>query len=230
MNTTFRYITRILSFIFSFMLFFTTFRINASDSIEKIKYQHMRDKVVQVAVSQVGTMEDNRDNRTKYNRWWYGNNTSAQWCAIFVAWCFNEAGMTNYPETLLNKPTEIPTFSNAYCPTIGAKYLSYNRWVPKSAGYNPRPGDLVLFDDGVRVGGEIGKELSHIGIVRDYDIYTNVLHTIEGNTNSKEANFGGAYGVCIKTYELSKYNNITGYCIPFYPGDEEFTYITGEGF
>lgn len=47
------------------------------------------DMVVNTAKSQVGIKESPKNsNKVKYNVWFYGSNSSAQWCATFVCWCF----------------------------------------------------------------------------------------------------------------------------------------------
>lgn len=45
--------------------------------------------VVYTALGQVGTVESPKNsNKVKYNRWFYGKNTSAFWCMTFVCWNF----------------------------------------------------------------------------------------------------------------------------------------------
>jgi hypothetical protein len=49
-----------------------------------------RQKVIEVAASQLGVKESPPDsNKTKYGEW-YGEN-GVQWCAIFVSWVFDQA-------------------------------------------------------------------------------------------------------------------------------------------
>lgn len=50
----------------------------------------MRNKIVQVAISQIGYKEG-KNNDTKYGNW-YGLKNQP-WCAMFVSWCANQAGI-----------------------------------------------------------------------------------------------------------------------------------------
>lgn len=45
--------------------------------------------VIYTALGEVGTVESPKNsNKVKYNRWFYGKNISAFWCATFVCWNF----------------------------------------------------------------------------------------------------------------------------------------------
>ena len=52
----------------------------------------MRDLIIQTAAAEEGTKEyPANSNRTKYGTW-YGLD-GAKWCAIFVSWVYNKAGV-----------------------------------------------------------------------------------------------------------------------------------------
>jgi TP901 family phage tail tape measure protein len=86
-------------------------------------------KIVQVAKSQLGQGEQPAgSNNTKYGRW-YGINPAA-WCAMFVSWCADKAGVRNrYPHY-------------AAVPSGRSWFASKG----KLGGGNPRPGDVAFFD------------------------------------------------------------------------------------
>lgn len=61
------------------------------------------DMVIATARAEVGVKESPRNsNKVKYNRWFYGNNTSAYWCCTFVCWVFAHVKETAKP---VPKPT-----------------------------------------------------------------------------------------------------------------------------
>lgn len=112
--------------------------------------------LLNIARSQIGITTG-----SKYWGYYVGttfiSSSSTPWCGCFVAWCFNEAGITG-------KIGQVP--NKAYVP-------SYRDW-GRSTGkltYTPSPGDIVLF------GGSGG---SHIGIVES--VSGDYISTIEGNT------------------------------------------------
>jgi peptidoglycan hydrolase-like protein with peptidoglycan-binding domain len=115
----------------------------------------LRDQIISVAESQLGTMEsgDNQGAILKYPN--YFGRGSESWCADFASWVLTHAGKS---------------FNDPYCPSIVNQARSSGSWKTS----NPQPGDLVLFDwdgDGVS---------DHVGIVtgRNAD---GTIATIEGN-------------------------------------------------
>lgn len=130
--------------------------------------------VLDVAKSQIGIKESPAgSNNVKYNTWFYGHAVSGSaypWCAVFIAWCYNQAGEYASIKSVSNK---------AYCP-------SYVAWAKKAGRWDKKPskGALVLFDwdnDGVA---------DHIGIVESVKNSTTII-TIEGNTALGNDSNGG---------------------------------------
>lgn len=118
-----------------------------------------------------------------FTKWYYGNNTTAPWCAIFVYYCLAHCGGKELMSGCKNK---------AYVPTV------YN-WA-KAKGYlkkTGKKGDLVIFDwqkDGVA---------DHEGfIVKDNDDGT--VTTIEGNTSSTSNGNGGCCQRRVRSKKLIK--------------------------
>lgn len=123
-----------------------------------------RQKVINIARSQIGTKEGS-NNYTKYGVW-YGNYVHssiyqhAAWCAMFVSWCGNQAGLSSDV-----------FYYHAYCPSGVSWYQSKGRWQWK--GYVPKMGDIVYYDwNGDRV-------VDHVGLVESYS--NGNITTIEGN-------------------------------------------------
>ena len=48
--------------------------------------------VVEIAKAEIGYAEKGNSNDTKYGKW-YGLNNNP-WCAMFVSWCFDRAGLS----------------------------------------------------------------------------------------------------------------------------------------
>ena len=122
-----------------------------------------------------------------FTRWYYGNNTTAPWCAIFVYYCLAHTGGKELMKGCANK---------AYCPTIWnwGKKKGYT----VSANGKAKLGDLVLFDwnkDSV---------CDHIGFV--ISDKGNSVETLEGNTSSGNNSNGG----CVQ-YRLRSKTLIKGY-------------------
>jgi len=93
---------------------------------------------------------------------WYGFTSREEWCACFVSWCADQAG-------LIQKGA-VPKFS--LC-TAGVDWFQEKgKW--QSGGNVPTPGTIIFFDwnhDG---------SSDHVGIVESCDGTT--IHTIEGNS------------------------------------------------
>jgi hypothetical protein len=132
--------------------------------------------IIRVAKSQVGTQETRTGghwvNNSVYNRW-YGKipgydqgGYGYPWCAVFVAWVAEKAGVSGlYPKT-------------AGCATAVAWFKSRSRF-----SEYPAVGGQVFFGPG---GG------THTGLVYAYD--ATYIYTIEGNTNtSGSAEGDGVY-------------------------------------
>lgn len=128
-------------------------------------------RALKIAHSQVGLKESPMySNRQKFGSW-YGFN-GAPWCAMFVTWCFVNAG-------------DRRTFRR------GAR-TAWSQW-PLNEAYghnygllptnNPEPGDIVVYTHGQ----------GHIGI---FDKWINrsagYFQTVEGNTSHGSDSNGGA--------------------------------------
>lgn len=162
-------------------------------------------KVLQIAEGEVGYQEKSSNsnlddptanagynNYTKYGAWYGLNGPGAPWCAMFVSWCCNQAGVST---DIVPKTASVADF------TSFAK--SHNLFHAK-AGYTPQPGDIIIYGSG-------GNE--HTGLVYGTD-GDNVI-TIEGNTSSGNNADGGSCKK--KTVSLSN-SWIYGYFSPAYDG------------
>ena len=120
--------------------------------------------IVQVAASQEGK------GGTTYWRW-YGFGGRVEWCACFVSWCADQAGLI--------QSGAVPKFS--LCTDGKNWFQNQGRW--QGAGSMPSPGAIIFFDwdhDGT---------CDHVGIVERCDGTT--VYTIEGNSGDavRERNY-----------------------------------------
>ena len=136
--------------------------------------------IVEIALTQVGNVGGE-----PYWSWW-GLSERAEWCAMFVSWCADQAGLLD--------AGAIPKFENC---VWGANWFKDNvGWADGSA--EPSPGDIIFFDwepDGYP---------DHVGIVEKCE--GGLVYTIEGNVNDDCAQ--GRYYVgdaCIFGYGLPAY-------------------------
>lgn len=162
--------------------------------------------VLACAKSQIGYKESPRNsNRTKYNRWFYGANISAPWCAIFITWCFHETGIYANIKGVENK---------AYCP-------SWVTWAKKEGRWHTEPkiGALVVFD------WQHDKGADHIGIVESINAKNSTITTIEGNTGIGNDSNGGEV-----MRRIRPFSSVLGYIyVTIYPPQKPKVYATGEG-
>ena len=113
-------------------------------------------QLVTIAKSQLGN-----EGGEKFWSWW-GFTERQEWCACFVSWCADQAG-------LIQKEA-VPKFS--VCTDGVAWFQARGKW--RSGGSVPTPGTIIFFDwdhDGAS---------DHVGIVESCDGTT--VHTIEGNS------------------------------------------------
>ena len=146
-----------------------------------------------------GVSEEGITNNVKYNTWFYGKEVSSSdgesyaWCAVFVTWCANEAGLLD-GKTLplfddLSPSSDLPYYRVF---NIRESYLKQGRYhsINDEPDYVPKVGDFIVFKN------------SHIGIVAGYDEEIGVVYTYEGNASNK---------VLALKYDISS-SKIDGYC------------------
>ena len=121
---------------------------------------------------------DEGDNDTIDGKW-YGMNKEP-WCGMFVSWCAAQSGMLNSNKSGTLDEGKIPKFS--YCLTGKNIYKKADRYYPVSSNYEPKRGDLFFHLKKII---EDGKEkwVGHTGIIIAYDKGTDIIYSIEGNTD-----------------------------------------------
>ena len=137
-------------------------------------------QIVEIAKQQVGNVGGE-----PYWRW-YGFEHRIEWCAVFVSWAANQAGVLN---------DKIPKFAGV---ATGIEWFkSRGQW--QERGYSPRPGDIIFFD------WEVDGKPNHVGIVEKTE--NGYIYTIEGNSTDD--------GCRAKKYSINS-NLIFGFGLPAY--------------
>ncbi|MBQ2901855.1 MAG: CHAP domain-containing protein [Agathobacter sp.] len=135
--------------------------------------------IILIANSQVGYMEkasnSNLDsftanagsaNYTKYGAW-YGNN-GQDWCATFVSWCANQAGISE---------TMVPKYES--CDAGMSTFKSWGRFYSSEAyngNYTPKVGDIFFM-------GPNQWDSSHTGIV--VGVSGSTITVVDGNCDNQ---------------------------------------------
>lgn len=135
--------------------------------------------VVEIAKAEIGYTEEGKSNDTKYGKW-YGLNNNP-WCAMFVSWCFDKAGLSK--KIAAQNPKGF-----ASC-AAGLKWFTdKNKIIPIGQA---QAGDIVFFQF------DTDAEPDHVGIVKWNNTALKYLQVIEGNTSSgskgSQANGDGVY-------------------------------------
>ena len=153
---------------------------------------NQRDDIINVALSQVGYTEGSYSgdyggaddgsylNYVEYNYWFNKcvsssmpvGGTYAHWCATFVSWCAEQAGI---PSSILNRSTAAghsASYFNIYFYAGGSTLnaSSDNNYHFLGYNYTPKKGDLFYT-----------RSWSHVGLV--VAVNGNYVTTVEGNTN-----------------------------------------------
>lgn len=156
--------------------------------------------LIAVAKTQLGYYQP-EGTATKYGTWY---NTyvgasgdyypSAPWCAMFVSWCAEQAGI---PKTIFRRHSSTVNMASWY-----QNENNPGSWHDRE-GYTPKAGDLIFFDFGTN-----NNFVNHVGIVTS--VSGTKVYTIEGNTSDS---------VKSREYDLN-YSCIVGYATPAYEGEE----------
>jgi hypothetical protein len=134
--------------------------------------------LIDIARNEIG-FQEGPNNNTKYGKW-YGLNNNP-WCAMFVSWVYNEAGLVKHIAASGKK-------GFASCAAGLNWFTKKNKLVPIG---DAQPGDIAFFQF------DTDAEPDHVGIVVRNNKVTKTLVCIEGNTSGNksgsQANGDGVY-------------------------------------
>ncbi len=181
-----------ISIIMAVIIVFTSFvtiQVNASTS----------DDIIDFAQEQTGYYESDIN---KFTTWYYGVEKSAPWCAIFVCWCADKAGVLG---------VAVPR--DATCQGMLDWFECKGEYYPADSDYLPQKGDIIFFDTD-------GSGISHHVefIAQDGFIIENgdkKVRCIGGNTSDE--NFNGTDFVSEKNRDIyAEDYSVMGYAHPSY--------------
>ena len=158
--------------------------------------------IIAVAESQVGYTYSSG---TKYGASFGSSFTSAHWCAMFVSWCADQAGI---PTSIIPK--------HADCDEGMNWFKSNGRWQDGEyygGTYIPQRGDIVYYSNDFDQ-----SDSTHVGIV--VGVSGNYLQVIEGNTSDGSYSLSTSK-VCLHTNNNKRTLNhgyVLGYGTPDYSG------------
>ncbi len=123
----------------------------------------------------------------------------AAWCAAWVTYVMRHAGVPT--DSVLNYKG---------CATASEWFAARGRFRPRSGGYVPKPGDIIMYEwSPQNEGTDRDDGDDHTGLV-EY-VESGMVHTVEGNNN----------GVCRRSQRSLSDPYISGYCVPLYNMKEE---------
>lgn len=145
--------------------------------------------LIAIARKEVGySRYDDPEAGTKYGRWyakkmnspWFGT-TGVPFCAMFVSWCLDQAGVK-----CLGCPTASCTSGLLTAARRAGKLIRVQE---------SKAGDLVLFN--WNGGGYYSDEADHVGIIVSNNVGSNTINTIEGNVGGAVAARTRGYSVVV---------------------------------
>ena len=159
--------------------------------------------IVNVALSQVGYHEGSSGsdlsgnssssaNYTEYGRW-FGQQSN--WCAIFISWCANQAGIS----TSVVKKNAVASGNSCQ---FGEKKYSFG-------SRNPQPGDILYVQN------DSDSSVDHVGLV--YKVDDAYIYAVEGNFGNKVGTIKYYKDTGRQTYYSS--TKILFYGVPDYSTD-----------
>lgn len=163
------------------------------------------DEIVDVARSKIGFYESNIN---EFTTWYYGVDTDAYWCSIFVSWCADQVGALG---------TAVP--KRAICSSMKDWFEARGEYYPAESDYVPQKGDIIFLNTDP----EGSDGIHHVEIVTQSGFIksgnTNKVRCIGGNTS--DLNYNGSEYVTEKIRPVSSSRaKVVGYAHPSYEKSE----------
>ena len=176
--------------------------VPGTDETEKLP---ITDEIVNVARSKIGFYPSNIN---EFTTWYYGLETDAYWCSIFVSWCAAQVGAIG---------TAVP--KRASCDTMRQWFINKGEYYPASSGYVPQRGDIVFINTAV----DGTDDVHHVEIVTESGFINAKknpkVKCIGGNTS--DINYNGSEYVTEKTRPVNGSRaTLVGYAHPSYEDSE----------
>ena len=136
-------------------------------------------EMIRVAANEVDTTQRKKLGRSnKYTRWYYEDKRTLGWCAVFLDWCANQAGVTplRLVDAVPMADEAVFYIHEATVPKLQTAYRSTERFTDV-----PRPGYMVIY--GV-VGGTSSVHVAMVETVTDLGDGVYDITTLEGNVSN----------------------------------------------
>ena len=181
----------------------------AEEVISEVKNEELElsvaDVVVDAARAKIGFYESTVN---EFTSWYYGIDTPASWCSIFVSWCADQAGAIG---------SAVP--KRATCLSMKKWFEKRGEYYPANSEYVPQKGDIVFLNTAV----DGTDAIHHVEIVTQSGFITkkNTVNVkcIGGNTS--DLNYNGSEYVTEKVRPVDgPMATIVGYAHPSYEKSE----------
>ena len=162
------------------------------------------DNIITIARNQKGGYGSDIN---KFTTWFYKQEQSAAWCAIFVCWCADQVGILD---------VAIPKIAN--CNSMMSWYKNRNEYYSVNSSYTPQKGDIIFFDsnsDGVPNHVEF---VAENGFITDGS--TKKVKCIGGNTTDSVTGANDYVAEKNRNINLSSFK-VLGYAHPAYPSNTQ---------
>ena len=159
------------------------------------------DEIVRIAREQIGFYESNIN---KFTTWYYGYETDAYWCSIFVSWCADQVGAIG---------TAVP--KRSACSSMKNWFDLRGLYYPVNSDYVPQKGDIVFINTEV----DGTDTIHHVEIITESGFFGDeenlMIKCIGGNTS--DLDYNGSEYVTEKTRPVDGSRaQIVGYAHPSY--------------
>ena len=203
------FFTKIVSVILAFiMIFGASSVISFAETAETPSAAETSDvrtrtvnKIVDAARSKIGYYESLIN---EFTTWYYGVETEAQWCTIFVSWCADQGNALG---------VAVP--KRATVESMRKWFINRGEYHPATSDYVPQKGDIVFINTAV----DGTDNVHHVEIVTESGFIMNRkvknVKCIGGNTS--DLNYNGSEYVTEKVRPVSSSRaTIIGYAHPAY--------------
>lgn len=163
------------------------------------------DEIVEIARSKIGFYESNIN---EFTTWYYGYETDAYWCSIFVSWCADQVGALE---------TAVP--KRAVCGSMREWFERKGQYYPVDSDYIPQKGDIIFINTAV----DGTDDIHHVEIVTRSGFSGSArnpkVRCIGGNTS--DLNYNGSEYVTEKTRPVNGSRaQVVGYAHPDYESSQ----------
>lgn len=171
-----------------------------AETAEEIRTR-VADEIVAAARSKIGFYESEIN---EFTTWYYGYETEASWCTIFVSWCADQGGAIG---------SAVP--KRATVDSMRKWFQRKGEYYTAESGYVPQKGDIVFLNTAV----DGTDAVHHVEIVTEsgFIVKKKVVNVkcIGGNTS--DLNYNGSEYVTEKVRPVDGSRaTVVGYAHPYY--------------